>query len=230
MNSKKTTLLGLSIGAIFTILVFGAAFQSVEAAKPNALGKPDFIAKLNSSGLPGSQSDAIGQAQFWFDEDGNGDLTLKYNIMLHKMTWQDDPKGAAADEILTKMHVHYAPNGVHNPVHLFNIMGPENDTLERVIVETPGNIIVMGEWDNDESNLICPSVDNHHHFIHSSKTFDCEMKYDATEFPAGNDKTVLENLCSGQTDLNIHTNLPGSGAVNGILVPKSDACDELLVD
>ena len=224
MKNMKTTLLGLSIGTIFAVLVLGTAFETAEA-KPNALGKPDFIAKLNESGLSSSDSDAVGQAQLWFDEDEGGDLTLKYAIMLHKMYFDEEGQNGASDELLTKIHVHFAPNGNHSPMHLFNILGPDNDTNDRVIVETPGNLMIFGEWDKDDPLACTPEME---HFEHNSKTFDCVIPVENGAEIEGNDMTVLENLCSGQTDLNIHSDTFSSGSINGILIPKSSACDKLL--
>lgn len=223
MNNKRTTLLRLSIGAILAITVFANAFQTAEA-KPNALRQPDFIAKLNESGLSGSDSDAVGQAQFWFDKDGNGDLTLKYKIMLHKMYFDKDPIGAS-DEFLEKIHVHFAPGGTHTPMHIFNIMGPDDDTNNRTIIETRGNLIILGEWDDEDPLACTPTMG---HFEHQSKPFDCVIEEDNATDVDGNGLTVLENLCSGQTDLNIHSDAYTSGAINGILVPKSNVCNELL--
>ena len=220
---KKTTLLGLSISAIFAVLVFATAIQTVEA-KSDGLGKPDFIAKLNESGLSASDSDAVGQAQLWFDRDDDGELTLKYKIMLHKMSFEKELKGAA-NEILDKIHIHFAPNGNHTPLHLFNIMSPDDDTYDRTITETPGNIIVKGEWDKSDSLECTPGM---RHFGHNSKTFDCVIPEDNATDIDGNGLTVLENLCSGQTDLNIHSDAYDSGAITGVLVLKSSACEELL--
>ena len=47
MISKKTTLLGLSVGAIFAVLVLSTSIPLVDAEKPIATGKPDFIASID---------------------------------------------------------------------------------------------------------------------------------------------------------------------------------------
>ena len=173
-------------------------------AKPDANGQPDLIAKLSGSGV--STSDAQGKAMFWFDEDSNP-TSIRYQIVLNKIDVNDNP-GKGLDELLDKVHVHYAPGGVHQAMHLYNILGPADDVDDGKIA---GHTL-SGVW--DEADI---DEDWMSHMHHSSKPLDAVL---------GNGQTILENLCMSNTDVNIHTVESGS-SIRGIIETNSDACAKL---
>ncbi len=155
-----------------------------------------------------SGSDAKGKAMFWFDDDSDP-TAIRYQVVLNKIDVNDNP-GKGLDELLTKVHIHYAPNGVHMGMHLYNILGPADDLDDGKIA---GNTL-SGVWDEAD-------VWEHwmHHMHHSSKPLDAVN-------PNGN--TILENLCTGNTDVNIHTDAyPAAGSIRGIIEANSDACADL---
>lgn len=202
MNSKKTTLLGLSIGVIFAALVMTTV--PLAEAKPNGTGQPDLVAEL--SGFDGSTSNAQGHAWLWFNDDENP-TEISYKIVLNKIDVKDNP-GKGLDELLTKVHVHFAPGGVHMPMHLFNVIGPNDDADLKIAGNT-----IRGNWDPSDID-----EDWMHHIHHSSKPLDAVLP---------NGQTILEALCSGNTDFNIHTDVNGGGAIRGVIQTNSAACDSL---
>jgi len=52
MIGKKTILLGLSVGAIFAVLVLSTYMPLVDAEKPIATGKPDCIVSIDMPADP----------------------------------------------------------------------------------------------------------------------------------------------------------------------------------
>ena len=203
----SNAVLGLSIAAILTLSVIAISTMPIAMAKPDGNGKPDLVAKL--VGFDGSSSDAKGKAMFWFDDDSNP-TTIRYQIVLNKLDVNDNP-GKGLDELLTKVHIHFAPNGEHTPMHLYNILGPADDIDDGKI---SGNAL-SGVWDAAD---ISPHWMMPDHIHHSSKPL-------TSMNPNGN--TILENLCTGNTDVNIHTDANASGSIRGIIEVNSDACSNL---
>ena len=201
MNTKKTTLLGLSIGAIFVVMVLAT---SVPLAEAKSNGQPDLVATL--TGFDGSTSDAQGHAWLWFDDDVNP-TEVRYKIVLNKMDVNDNT-GKGLDELLTAIHIHFAPGGVHTGMHLFNVIGPNDDADLKIAGHT-----VRGNWDPSD---ISPHWMDHMH--HSSKPLDAVLP---------NGQTVLQALCGGNTDFNIHSDVNGGGAIRGVIQANSDACDNI---
>ena len=199
---RNNTVLGLSIAAVLTLSVIAISVMPTAMAKQDANGQPDLVAKLTS--FDGSSSDAKGKAMFWFDDDSNP-TSIRYQIVLNKMDVNDN-SGKGLDELLTKVHIHFAPNGVHQAMHLYNILGPADDLDDGKIA---GNTL-SGVWDAadiDEDWMV--------HMHHSSKPLTAMN-------PNGN--TILENLCTGNTDVNIHTDVGASGAIRGIIEANSNTC------
>ena len=159
------------------------------------------------TGFDGSVSDAKGKAMFWFDDDSNP-TSVRYQIVLNKIDVNDN-SGKGLDELLTKVHIHYAPNGQHHGMHLYNILVTADDLDDGKIA---GNTL-SGVWD-------AADVDDDWmtHMHHSSKPLTAMS-------PNGN--TILENLCTGNTDVNIHTDAGGSGAIRGIIESNSNTCENL---
>ena len=203
----NNTVLGLSIAAILAISVIAISAIPIAMAKPDAKGQPDLVANL--SGFDGSSSDAKGKAMFWFDDDSNP-TSIRYQIVLNKIDVNDNP-GVGLDELLTKVHVHYAPDGVHQPMHIYNILGPADDLDDGKIA---GNTL-SGVWDaaDIDADWMEPG-----HIHHSSKPLTAMN-------PNGN--TILENLCNGNTDVNIHTDVGQGGAIRGVIEANSNACSNL---
>ena len=201
---RNNTVLGLSIAAILTISVIAISAMPTAMAKPDANGQPDLVAKLTS--FDGSSSDAKGKAMFWFDDDSNP-TSIRYQIVLNKIDVNNN-SGKGLDELLTKVHIHFAPNGEHKTMHLYNILGPADDLDDGKIA---GNTL-SGVWDAAD---ISPHWMMPDHVHHSSKPLTAMN-------PNGN--TILENLCTGNTDVNIHTDVGASGAIRGIIEANSNAC------
>ena len=84
MIGKKTTLLGLSVGAIFAVLVLSTSIPLVDAEKPIATGKPDFIASIDMPADSDHYNGEKGRAMFWVDADSIDDPNMKiaYKIIL----------------------------------------------------------------------------------------------------------------------------------------------------
>jgi len=198
----NNTVLGLSIATIVTISVIAISAMPTAMAKPDANGQPDLVAKLIS--FDGSSSDAKGKAMFWFDDDSNP-TSIRYQIILNKIDVNDN-SGKGLDELLTKVHIHFAPNGEHQAMHLYNILGPADDLDDG---EIAGNTL-SGVW--DAADIDDDWMENMHH---SSKPLTAMN-------PNGN--TILENLCTGNTDVNIHTDVGASGAIRGVIEANSNAC------
>jgi hypothetical protein len=94
-------------------------------------------------------------------------------------------------------------------MHLYNILGSADDQDDGKMT---GNTL-SGVWDAADID-----DDWMQHMHHSSKPLTAMN-------PNGN--TVLENMCTGNTDVNIHTDGGGSGAIRGIIESNSDACENL---
>jgi len=180
---KIKAFFGISIATLLAMSILEISTTPNAMAKPDANGQPDLIAEL--TGFDGSSSDAKGKAMFWFDDDSNP-TSIRYQIVLNKLDVNDN-SGKGLDELLTKVHIHYAPNGVHQGMHLYNILGPADDQDDGKIA---GNSL-SGVWDAADVD-----EDWMDHIHHSSKPLDAAN-------PNGN--TILENLCTGNTDVNIHT-------------------------
>lgn len=209
---QNSTVLGLSIAAIFAITVIAISATPTAMAKSDANGQPDLVATLTA--FDGSSSDPKGKAMFWFDNDSNP-TAVRYQIVLNKIDVNgNDGKGLESE--LEKVHIHYAPNGVHNAMHLYNILGPADDLDDG---KTAGNTL-SGVWDEADvwSNWDVPGMPTHH----SSKPLNAIVAH----HPDWNGNTILENLCSGNTDVNIH--LHGDVPyIRGIIETNSNTCSEL---
>ncbi len=199
------TVLGLSIAAILTVSIIAISAMPEAIAKPDANGKPDLVATLTTS--EGSNGDPKGKAMFWFDDDSNPS-SIRYQIVLNKIDVNDNP-GKGLEDLLEKVHVHYAPNGEHQAMHLYNILGPADDLDDGKIA---GNTL-SGVWDAADID-----EDWAAHMHHSSKPLD------ATN-PNGN--TVLENLCTENTDVNVHLTDGDHPYIRGMIETNSDACENL---
>lgn len=198
---QNSTVLGLSIAAIFAITVIAISATPTAMAKSDANGQPDLIATLTAS--DGFSSDPKGKAMFWFDDDSDP-TSVRYQIVLNKIDVNDN-EGKGLGEELEKVHIHYAPDGIHNAMHLYNILGPADDLDDGKIA---GNVL-SGVW--DEADIPVPYTH------HTSKPLTALN-------PNGN--TILENLCTGNTDVNVH--LHGDVPyIRGIIETNSDACSEL---
>ncbi|WP_148702611.1 hypothetical protein [Nitrosopumilus piranensis] len=204
---QSNTVFGLSIGAIFAISVITISVMPTAMAKSDATGQPDLIAILTA--IDGSSSDPKGKAMFWFDDDSNP-TSIRYQIVLNKIDVSgNDGKGLT--ESLEKVHVHYAPEGVHNAMHLYNVLGPADDINDG---KTAGNTL-SGVWDEAD---VWPNWDEHGMPMHHSS------KPLTAVNPNGN--TILKNLCTGNTDVNVH--LHGDVPyIRGIIETNSDACTNL---
>lgn len=204
---QNSTVLGLSIAAIFAITVIAISATPTAMAKSDANGQPDLVATLTAS--DGSSSDPKGKAMFWFDDDSDP-TSMRYQIVLNKIDVNGN-EGKGLGEELEKVHIHYAPGGVHQAMHLYNILGPADDLDNG---KTVGNTL-SGVWDDADVwlNWSDPGMPIHH----SSKPLTALN-------PNGN--TILENLCTGNTDVNIH--LHGDVSyIRGVIETNSDACSEL---
>lgn len=204
---RDNTVFGLFVVVILSISIIAVTAIPVAMAKPDANGKPDLVATL--SGFVESSSDAKGKAMFWFDDDSNP-TSIRYQIVLNKLDVNDN-SGKGLDELLTKVHIHYAPNGVHQGMHLYNILGPADDLDDGKIA---GNVL-SGVWDSADIDADWMEAEHMHH---SSKPLTAMN-------PNGN--TILENLCTGNTDVNIHTDVNSDGAIRGVIEKNSSACSNL---
>jgi len=199
---QNSTVLGLSIAAIFAITLIAISATPTAMAKSDANGQPDLVATL--TGIDSSNNDPKGKAMFWFDDDSNP-TSVRYQIVLNKIDVNGN-SGKGLGESLENVHIHYAPNGVHNAMHLYNILGTSDDLDDGKIT---GNVL-SGVWDEVDIVVVPPTH-------HSSKSLTAVN-------PNGN--TILENLCTENTDVNIH--LDGDiPYIRGIIKINSDACSNL---
>ncbi len=193
---QNSTVLGLSIAAIFAISIIAISATPTAMAKSDANGQPDLVATLTAEG----SNDAKGKALFWFNDDAS---ELRYKIVLNKVdvgsNGQDKNAGEGLEYYVTKLHIHAAPGGVHTPMHLFNIIGPADDSDLKIAGHT-----FSGIWDDDDA----PGVAEHGH--HQTKTLSSQ----------------IGALCTGNTDVNVH--LSGSDEfIRGIIKVNSDTCSKL---
>lgn len=201
---QNNKVFGLSIAAIFAITVIAISATPTAMAKSDANDQPDLLAILTAA--DGSSSDPKGKAMFWFDDDSNP-TSIRYQVVLNQIDVNDN-RGKGLGESLEKVHVHYAPNGEHKPMHLYNILGPADDLDDGKIA---GNTL-SGVWDEADINEDWMS-----HMHHSSKPLTAINS---------NGNTVLKNLCTENTDVNIH--LDGDiPYIRGIITANSDACSNL---
>lgn len=199
MNTKSltfaivTALLVVSVAAV-------SEFQNAEAKK-DANGQPDLVATLTAEGT----NDAKGKAMFWFNNDAT---ELRYKIILNKVdvgsvgedgTGNDKNSGKGLEFFVTKLHIHAAPGGIHDPEHLLNIVGPTDDDDLKIAGHT-----FSGVWDDDDA------THDHHGHGHNTKTLTSQV----------------EALCTGNTDVNVHLN-EHHEYIRGIIETNSDACADL---
>jgi len=198
---QNSTVLGLSIAAIFAITVIAISATPTAMAKSDANGQPDLVATLTAEG----SNDAQGKALFWFNDDAT---ELRYKIVLNKVdvgsvgddgTGNDKNSGKGLAYYVTKLHIHAAPGGVHIGEHLLNVVGPTDDADLKIAGHT-----FSGIWDDGDATM------DHHNMGHNSKTLTSQVAA----------------LCNGDTDVNVH--LSGSGEfIRGIIETNSDTCSEL---
>ena len=196
---QNSTVLGLSIAAIFAITVIAISATPTAMAKSDVNGQPDLVATLTAEG----SNDAQGKALFWFNDDAS---ELRYKIVLNKVdvgsvgddgTGNDKNSGKGLAYYVTKLHIHAAPGGVHSGEHLLNVVGPADDADLNITGHT-----FSGIWDDTDMT--------HDHHGHNSKTLTSQ----------------ITALCNGDTDVNVH--LSDSGEfIRGIIETNSDACSEL---
>jgi len=193
---QNNTVLGLSVAAIFAITIIAISATPTAMAKSDANGQPDLVATLTAEG----SNDAKGKALFWFNDDAS---ELRYKIVLNKVdvgsNGQDKNVGKGLEYYVTKLHIHYAPGGVHMPMHLFNIIGPADDNNLKIAGHT-----FSGIWDDDDA----PGNAEHEH--HQTKTLSSQ----------------IAALCNGDTDVNVHLSDSG-GFIRGVIETNSDVCSEL---
>ena len=203
-NQKNTrSILALSIAVLLAISVTMFSDMPVAEAKNNKTnGQPDLVATLVAEGT----NNAKGHAWFWFDSDTNP-TSLSYKVVLNKVDvgligddgkGQDKNSGQGLEYFVEKLHIHAAPGGVHDPEHLLNVIGPNDDDLR-----INGHVI-SGIWDDGDQ------TPNHHNPAHSTKTLTSQ----------------IEALCTGNTDVNIHLSEHGE-YIRGIIVANSDVCENL---
>ena len=198
---QNSTVLGLSIAAIFAITVIAISATPTAMAKSDTTGQPDLVATLTAEG----SNDAQGKALFWFNDDAT---ELRYKIVLNKVdvgsvgddgTGNDKNFGKGLAYYVTKLHIHAAPGGIHSGEHLLNVVGPADDADLKIAGHT-----FSGIWDDADM------THDHHGHGHNSKTLTSQ----------------ITALCNGDTDVNVH--LSGSGEfIRGIIETNSDTCSEL---
>ena len=198
---QNNTVLGLSVAAIFAIVVLTISQTPTAMAKSDANGQPDFIANLTAEGT----NDAQGKALFWFNDDAS---ELQYKIVLNRVdvgsvgesgTGTDKNYGNGLAQYVTKLHIHAAPGGVHTGEHLLNIVGPADDDQLKIAGHT-----FSGIWDDKDA------THDHHGHGHNSKTLTSQ----------------IDALCNGDTDVNVHLS-QSDEFIRGIIEPNSDACSNL---
>ena len=171
---QNSTVLGLSIAAIFAITVIAISATPTAMAKSDANGQPDLVATLTAEG----SNDAQGKALFWFNDDAS---ELRYKIVLNKVdvgsNGEDKNDGEGLEYYVTKLHIHAAPGGVHQGTHLLNIVGPADEDDLKIAGHT-----FSGIWDDGDATM------DHHGMGHNSKTLTSQ----------------IEALCNGDTDVNVH--------------------------
>jgi len=210
IKQTKKTLLGISIAVLFTISVIAIADIPLAQAKNDEKGKPDFVAILNQTSPEGEDefTGEKGRAMFWVNGEGDN-MEITYKMIFNKIdvgeiaedgTGQDGNDGKGLSHYLWKLHLHPAPGGVHSgEYHHLNIIGPNDDAD----VKIRGNT-VSGIWDkSDYDNRKDLPNDKHE-----------------TVAPA----TVIDQMCAGETDVNMHTN-EHDLQIRGIIVPTSNYCD-----
>ena len=137
---------------------------------------------------------------FWFNDNAT---ELRYKIVLNKVdvgsNGQDKNAGEGLEYYVTKLHIHAAPGGVHTPMHLFNIIGPADDSDLKIAGHT-----FSGIWDDDDA----PGVAEH--VPYQTKTLSSQ----------------IGALCTGNTDVNVHLNAENE-FIRGIINANSDACSDL---
>ncbi|MDH5697168.1 MAG: CHRD domain-containing protein [Nitrosopumilus sp.] len=195
---QNSTVLGLSIAAIFAITVIAISATPTAMAKSDANGQPDLVATLTAEG----SNDAQGKALFWFNDDAS---ELRYKIILNKVdvgsvgdngTGNDKNSGKGLEYYVTKLHIHAAPGGIHAGEHLLNVVGSADDDDLNITGHT-----LSGIWDDEDM------THDHHGHGHNSKTLTSQVAA----------------LCNGDTDVNVH--LSGSGEyIRGIIETNSDTC------
>lgn len=199
MNTKRS-LLGISAAVLIAVSLVAIADAPSALARMDASGNPDLVAKLTPIG----DTESMGKAQFWFDNDDDPSA-LSYQIVLNKIKLNDKNQGQGFLDKVTKIHIHEAPGGSHTDPHLFNIIGPNHDEDDRMIAGQT----VQGVWDKADVRSGMPPTK--------------PIKTGTTTFGI----SVLEALCTGQTDVNVHSNDFPGGVIRGILEQNSEACNSL---
>ena len=211
MNSKK--ILGISIAAILAISAVSLSALPEAFAKNDFAGKPDFVAVIDTPANPHHYNGEKGLAMFWVDADSmeDPDMRIAYKIILQKIdvgetTVDEDPtkqvgndknSGKGLATYLWKLHIHPAPDGVHDASkHYLNIVGPTDDDELKIAGHT-----LTGVWDKDDWQDLGND-------LHESN--------DPVE--------VIAEMCSSDIDINVHSEVHHT-QVRGQLIPTSDFCE-----
>lgn len=205
MTLRKTTrsVLCLSVAMLLAISVTAfAGIPTAEAKSNKANGQPDFVAELVAEGT----NNAKGHAWFWFDNDSDP-TSLKYKIVLNKVdvdSDEDNPgndknPGKGLEYYVEKLHIHAAPNQIHDPEHLLNVIGPADDDDLNI-----NGHVISGIWDDGDAPGVAP------HHVHQTKTLTSQ----------------IAALCATETDVNVHLS-EHDEYIRVLIVPNSDACSEL---
>ena len=205
INQKnKQSVLSISIVVLLAISVtMFASMPDAEAKNNKTNGQPDLVATLIAEGT----NEAKGHAWFWFDNDFDP-TSLTYKIVLNKVDvgslgsdgkGQDKNNGQGLEYFVEKLHIHAAPGGVHDPEHLLNVIGPNDDKDLKI-----NGHVISGIWDDGDE------TPNHHNPDHSTKTLTSQ----------------IEDLCTGNTDVNIHLS-EHDEFIRGIIDTNSDTCVNL---
>jgi len=208
MNTKNFySVIGISIVALLTISVISISEIPIAMAKPVATGQPDFIAIIDTPNNPGHHNGEKGRAMFWVDAEDKDDenMQIAYKIVLNKIdvgeigsygTGQDGNKGKGLVHYLWKLHIHPAPDEVHDATkHYFNIVGPADDDDLKISGNTLQGIWDKADWselenEDHESN---PPVE------------------------------IIAEMCSEDMDINVHTETHLQ--VRGQIIPNSNFCE-----
>lgn len=207
---RKNTVFAVSVASFFAItaglVLNNNAFADYEE-------EPDLMAVLEAGG----DYKGKGVAYFWFDDDADPE-SLRYKIVLnHVKTMGDmeelalggpaDPgtKGKKGWDEVHMIHVHYAPDGVHNPNHLLNV-------YDHMMMSDPKK--------TDADLKITGQV---YHGVWSDEDY-----FTGFDGDSWSDKLSenIENLCNGDVDVNVHLGTH-MNYIRGQIYPYSDACSEL---
>lgn len=210
----------LSITALLAISVV-AMSEMPEAEAKKWKGKPDFVAKIKTPNNPDLHRGEGGFALFWVSGEGD-DMKIHYKVFLKRIGIGEivdgvgtEPDRNRHDHYLWKLHVHPAPvdaNGdpQHNAaVHFFNSVGPVDDQNLKIKWK-----IVSGIWDKSDAHR--NDLPHDHHETNA-----------LNEPVLGGTSTPIEEMCKGDTDINVHLEHESHLEVRGQIIPTSKFCDTI---